>query len=60
VSELHRCRPGGPVEEFLLWRDIAVTIGQDQDRSRCFSSFGAQLNMVTVEGKLPQMQPRLP
>jgi hypothetical protein len=55
-SKLHRRRPDGPVEEFLLWRDVAVTIGQDQDRSRCFSSFGAQLTMVAVKGKLPQMQ----
>jgi hypothetical protein len=54
-SELHRCRPDGPVEEFLFWRSVAVTIGQNQDRSRCFSSFGAQLTMVAAKGKLSRM-----
>ena len=49
-----RC-PEGPVEESLLWREVAVTIGKDQYRTRCFSEMGAQLDMTTAKGKYCSM-----
>jgi hypothetical protein len=48
--EIHRCCPEGPVEEFLLRREVAVVIGKKLDRTRCFS-MGAQLVMVAAKGK---------
>jgi hypothetical protein len=41
----------GPVEEMPLWREVAVTIGKDLDRTRCFSSFGTQILMLAAQGE---------
>jgi hypothetical protein len=42
----------GPVEETPLWREVAVTVGKDPDRTRCFSSFGTQILMLAAQGEL--------
>ena len=49
--EIHRRCPEGPVEEFLLWHEVAVMIGKAPDKTRCFSLMGAQLVMVAAKGK---------
>jgi hypothetical protein len=49
--EIHRRCPEGSVEEFLLWHEVAVMIGKEPDRTRCFSFMGAQLVMVAAKGK---------
>lgn len=48
--EIHRSCPKGSVEEFLLWREVAVMIGEELNKTRCFSFRGAQLVMVAAQG----------
>ncbi|KAK0109418.1 hypothetical protein ONS95_002115 [Cadophora gregata] len=49
-TKANRVCPEGPVDEFLLLDEIAVAIGEELVRKRCFSSFGAQLVMVAAKG----------
>jgi hypothetical protein len=39
------------VEEFLLWHNVALTIGKAPDKMQCFSFMGAQIIMVAAKGK---------
>jgi hypothetical protein len=50
-SATHRRCPEGQVEELLLWHEVAVVIGKEPARTRCFSFWGVKLAMVAAKGK---------